>query len=995
MIAGLIRTIDRPAIKRYRPQIALLTALVAVTAVGCSSDSSTAAGPSPVKCALTAALASATIDAAGGTSGFSISTTPECTWTATADAAWVSGFSPASGQGSGQVEFRVASNPQASARETDIVVNNERLRVRQGAAACSVDVAVGAQTVSGGGGVVPLTVSAPGGCAWTIAVEASWITATPASGSGNATVNLQIAANDGSPRSGTVRVGDQSITITQTAGGCGQIITPQGQNIGVGGGPGGPIVVQASPECGWSAVSTAPWITVTSGSSGSGNGAVTFEVAANTGSARTGGINIGSQTFVVNQAGTPNCSYTIGSSSYSVGSAGGVAPAVTVSTTAACSWSVSSSVPWITVLSGAAGTGGGSVTYQIAANTGGARTGTLTIAGHLFSVSQEGVAGCTYAFTPQSEAVGSAGGGRSLSVATTAGCSWSATSDVSWITITPPASGSGNGTVAYTVAANTGAERTGNITIGGQTFTVTQSGAPPPGPCTFTLNPQGQSLSAGGGNGSFAVNAGSACNWTAASNASWVTVTGGTSGTGNGTVSFTVAANTGSQRTGTITAGGQPFSVTQTASCSFSISSPSQTIGASGGNGSNVSVTTDNGCTWTAVSNAPWITVTGGQSGNGNGSVSFTVAANTGGQRSGTLTIAGQTHTVNQDSQNCNFSIAPQSQSIGASGGTGNSVNVKTNNNGCSWTAVSNVPWIKLTSGQTGSGDGSVGFTVDANISPARSGTLTIAGQTHTVDQASGCSIRVAPQSAQIGATGGTGFTFAVTAGPGCTWNASSTASWISLAPPTAGTGDGSVSYTVAANTGSARNGTITVGGQTFTVNQASGCSFTVTPPTQTSFTALGGTASVRVTASNSACTWQASSSSWINIPPSGTGTGDVNFVVTPNTTLANRNGTITVAGQTFNITQAAAIDDCNYAILPTSQTIDENGGDGVPVLVATEQQCAWTAASHDGWITIASGQSGTGPGTVRFFVRSFNGNRREGTMTIAEQTFTVTQVDR
>ena len=42
--------------------------------------------------------------------------------------------------------------------------------------------------------------------------------------------------------------------------------------------------------------------------------------------------------------------------------------------------------------------------------------------------------------------------------------------------MTSGASGSGNGTVAFSVAANTNSARTGTLTIGGQTFTVTQAG---------------------------------------------------------------------------------------------------------------------------------------------------------------------------------------------------------------------------------------------------------------------------------------------------------------------------------------------------------------------------------------------------------------------------------------------------------------------------------------------------------------------------------------
>jgi len=81
----------------------------------------------------------------------------------------------------------------------------------------------------------------------------------------------------------------------------------------------------------------------------------------------------------------------------------------------------------------------------------------------------------------------------------------------------------------------------------------------------------------------------------------------------------------------------------------YAVAPTSQTIDSSGGNGGPVNVTTTSGCTWTAVSNALWITVTSGSTGKqGNGTVAFTVAANDGGARTGTLTIAGQTFTVSQ-----------------------------------------------------------------------------------------------------------------------------------------------------------------------------------------------------------------------------------------------------------------------------------------------------------------------------------------------------------
>jgi hypothetical protein len=84
--------------------------------------------------------------------------------------------------------------------------------------------------------------------------------------------------------------------------------------------------------------------------------------------------------------------------------------------------------------------------------------------------------------------------------------------------------------------------------------------------------------------------------------------------------------------------------------CSYSISPVTQPV-TSGGGGGNVTVTATSGCAWTAVSNASWITVTSGASGTGNGFVGYFIAANTSGIfRSGTITIAGQTFTVNQTS---------------------------------------------------------------------------------------------------------------------------------------------------------------------------------------------------------------------------------------------------------------------------------------------------------------------------------------------------------
>ena len=65
-----------------------------------------------------------------------------------------------------------------------------------------------------------------------------------------------------------------------------------------------------------------------------------------------------------------------------------------------------------------------------------------------------------------------------------------------------------------------------------------------------------------------------------------------------------------------------------------------------GGTGT-VGVTSPGGCSWTALSNANWITISAGGSGNGNGQVSYQVSPSNS-SRTGTITVANQTFTVNQ-----------------------------------------------------------------------------------------------------------------------------------------------------------------------------------------------------------------------------------------------------------------------------------------------------------------------------------------------------------
>ena len=166
--------------------------------------------------------------------------------------------------------------------------------------------------------------------------------------------------------------------------------------------------------------------------------------------------------------------------------------------------------------------------------------------------------------------------------------------------------------------------------------------------CDLTVTSSASSFPSPGGKGSLTISTARDCTWSVASNAPWVAL-GGASGQGEGSIPYTVAANpVPSPRSAAIEVGAKSVAVSQQAApCIFSLSRTNDTIGETGGKLS-VGVTTLTGCRWSAASGAAWISVASGQSGDANGTVGFTVAANDGAARVGQVNIAGQSYTVSQ-----------------------------------------------------------------------------------------------------------------------------------------------------------------------------------------------------------------------------------------------------------------------------------------------------------------------------------------------------------
>ena len=689
---------------------------------------------------------------------------------------------------------------------------------------------------------------------------------------------------------------------------CAPSLNSTGQSVGAGGATGS-VDVTAGAGCTWSAVSNnTGWLTVTSGASGNGNGTVGFSTTANpNGTPRNGSITIAGQTFSVTQAAAP-CSHTLTPTSHSMAMGGGTG-STDVTAPAGCAWTaVSSNTGWLTVTGGASGNGDGTVGFRTTANPNGTpRNGSITIAGQTVSVTQA-AAPCSYSLAPAALSVASTGETGSTAVAAPNGCDWTAVSNTGWLTVTGGASGSGDGSVSFSASANASSnERTGTLTVGGETFSITQAGAP----CTYSISPVSRSIAAGGTTGSTDVTAPAGCTWSAVSNnTGWLMVTSGANDSGNGSVGFSASANTSpSQRSGTLTVAGKTFTVTQAgAGCTFAISSNSVAVVAAGGTGST-NVTAGVGCPWSAASNASWITMTSGASDSGNGSVGFSVAANPGtSARTGTLTIATWTFTVSQAAAACGYSLTPTSRAVG-SGGANTTTNVTTAP-GCAWTAVSNTTaWLAITDGASGSGNGTVSFSANTNTTTqVRVGTATIAGQTFTVTQnAASCAFTVSPTTMEAPFAGANGSS-TVTTPDGCAWTATSNTPWITVTSGAQGTTSGQVNFTVAPSTAtSQRLGSLTIAGRTFAVTQAGNtCSYMLTPASRT-IGGEGGTGSITV-ATASGCPWTATTSqSWISVSGTGTASGSASYTVSANTTGTSRAGSISIGTKSFTITQGVS----------------------------------------------------------------------------------------
>lgn len=183
--------------------------------------------------------------------------------------------------------------------------------------------------------------------------------------------------------------------------------------------------------------------------------------------------------FVTITLAIPTCQVLSTPASVSLPFAGGTIP-VGLAVTNGCRWTASSSAAWLTFVSTQTGVGNASVTVSAAPNPNtSTRVASVTVGGTTIPVSQAGSPTVpTFSLSQSTLSIGPAQGQANVSLtASSAGASWSASSNAAWLTVVPT-SGSGSALLSVGFLANTGLSlRTGEITAGGQRLTVVQSGS--------------------------------------------------------------------------------------------------------------------------------------------------------------------------------------------------------------------------------------------------------------------------------------------------------------------------------------------------------------------------------------------------------------------------------------------------------------------------------------------------------------------------------------
>jgi hypothetical protein len=167
--------------------------------------------------------------------------------------------------------------------------------------------------------------------------------------------------------------------------------------------------------------------------------------------------------------------------------------------------------------------------------------------------------------------------------------------------------------------------------------------------------------------------------------------------------------------------------------CAIAVSGSPASFGANGGTGT-LTISTTRECAWSAAAEAPWIALKAGTSGQGDASLPYSVANNPAtAPRSAAIVVGSERVQLSQAAAACRYQLSRAADTVGAGGGSV-SVDIETLS-GCQWSAATDVGWLAIASGTSGSSSATIVLSVGENAGPARTGHLTAGGQTFSVAQ--------------------------------------------------------------------------------------------------------------------------------------------------------------------------------------------------------------------------------------------------------------------
>ncbi len=470
-------------------------------------------------------------------------------------------------------------------------------------------------------------------------------------------------------------------------------------------------------------------------------------------------------------------------------------------------WTSQSSVTWAK-LSASSGSGDKLINVEVEANTGAEkRSGVITLTGThsdpvTITIEQSGI-GYYLQIKDNIESISAGTAAMDTSFGIESNDTWTVSSNGTWAQVSP-ASGSGNGTIAVSIAENSGAEdRDCTITvIGAKSATmhiaIHQTGV------GYYLNVDKSSISADAAAKTVSVTITSNDNWIVSTDESWLTVSP-QSGDGNQTLNVTIDASTNPEsRSGKISIKGshsaeKTIDVLQAGIGYYlKVNNKDSEMLAMTATAASTTFAIESNDEWEITSSASWATVSP-TSGSGDKTVTLSCTANNNPEPRSCQITAKSTHgktaaiNLTQDGQGYTTEVSTTSI-VAESDQTTATFSIMSND---SWTATSSVAWAKL-SATTGTGSKDVSVAIEANPSEEkRTGTITVQGNhsaTSAIIELTQAGMVYCYADLNTLSVGAIPTPKTITVSGNVSWEVSATVPWISIPTPY---GNGNQSFTV------------------------------------------------------------------------------------------------------------------------------------------------------------------------------------------------------